>query len=148
MRLYYNRILMTALISLSVWIVTMVTNALLFAIIFACTSDMLEGLGFVIVFTAVCSVPGIVVFWLIFLYHCRNCNLFYILIAAAGIITLLSGLIIFMWICFQSGIDSLGLLLLIPAVAAVASVIIHGPAINDVVSAHSNTIHTNTTLET
>lgn len=148
MRFYYNRVLMTALISLSVWIVAMVTNALLFAIIFACTSDRLEGLGFVIVFSAVCSVPGIVAFWLIFLYHSRNLKLFYILIAAAGIITLLSGLIIFMWICFGSGIDSLGLLLLIPVVVAVISVIVHGPAINDVVTAHSDPFHKNTTLET
>lgn len=130
-----NRYVMTSLVSLSVWIISILINALLFVFIFAFSgsNDFWQDTGFVLLFSAVFSFPGISIFWLVFLIKCRNDNLFTILLITALCTSLLSVLVFFLYLAISFGADRGMSIFILPVLSALTAAALHRPAISDVV---------------
>ena len=121
-----NKSALIALTSLSIWVVAILINAIADVTHIAMTQAGWIGIGVfgaILMPSAIFSLPGILVFWLIFLLNKKNKNLVYILMitgivtSAASVLLLLlfigqglkSGFILFVFIAALSGFISTAL---------------------------------------
>ncbi len=123
-----------SLISLSVWVVANIINVVLVMLTTGFTSGndiFAEAFGFVLLFSAAFSLPGIIIFWIVFLANYRSKNLFTVLLVTAFITSALSVLLLMIWIG-SSDIYTAGIFAS-AVVSALAAVIIHVNAFNEIV---------------
>jgi hypothetical protein len=130
-----NKYITTALISFSIWIVANIINAILFALIFSFidNGDELGVVGFVLICSALFSLPGILIFWVVFVIKCRKYNLFNILLITAVVVSLLSVILFFIYLSISFGADRGMWIFCMPVLAAVAAIAIHRRTIHNVV---------------
>lgn len=139
-----NKYIMTALISLSIWIVANTANIILFAFLFALAGNGdLEGIGFVSLCSALFSLPGMLIFWIVFLITCRKNNVFAILLMTAASVSFLSVVLFFLYLVMSFGADRGMWIFIIPVFCAVAATAIHRRAINNVVFADNAVFESN-----
>lgn len=127
-----NRVTVTAIVSLSVWITAILINTLfLLLLVFGYVgySDFCDSAGVVMLLSAIFSLPGISIFWFVFLFNCRNYNLFMVLLITACCTSLLSSLICCWWLAESVGAYRGFEVLMMPVLAALAAVVLHRPAI-------------------
>ena len=139
-----NRYVMTALISLSIWIAAIVISAvadIIFIGLFSHGGGAGEAFELIIVFSALFSLPGIIIFWLVFLLNCKKDELFHLLFITAFVTSFLSAFVFFLWINEGFGGQSFWLLLF-AVLAALASVALHRPAIDDIFTKQKINDHT------
>lgn len=129
-----NRYVMTILVSLSVWVVSIIINALAGMILIGFVSgdgELLAVLGIIIAFSAAFSLPGIIIFWLVFLYNCKKENLFIMLMLTAFLTSFISVVVFFVWL--NEGFAGQSFWLITFAVlSALVAVLLHRPAINNI----------------
>jgi hypothetical protein len=133
---------MTSMVSLSIWIVANLVYLLLSAICMVsihASGDFWEGLGLILLFSSVFSLPGIVVFWLLFLFNCRSQNLFTILLITASVTSFSSVLLLLVISSIAPG--QVAHLFVMAVLSSVTAVMLHRPAIMDVLVAQNNILH-------
>lgn len=139
-----NKYIMTVLVSLSIWIVANTTNTMLFAFVFAFASNSgLGGIGFVSLCSALFSLPGILIFWVVFIITCRKDNAFVIFLMTAASVSFLSVVLFFLYLVISFGADRGMWIFIIPVFCAVAATAIHRRAINNVVFANNEIYQSN-----
>lgn len=80
-------------------------------------------------------VPGIIVFWLLFVFNCRNENLFGILLVSAAVTSFLPVLLLLTSITLIPGpVIQLFLMVMLSTVTAVA---LHQPAVKNILTAQT-----------
>lgn len=129
-----NRFAVASVISLSVWIVANIINVVLVLLTmgFASGNDVfIEAFGFILLFSAAFSLPGIIIFWVVFLANYDSKNLFMVLLITALITSALSVLLLMLWIG-GNDLDSAGLFVS-AVISAIAAVIIHVSVFNQIV---------------
>ncbi|MBL0355946.1 MAG: hypothetical protein IPP72_03260 [Chitinophagaceae bacterium] len=128
-----NRFLMTPLISLSIWILAILMSAVVDVVFISLFShgEAWEAFGLIIVISAMFSLPGIIIFWLVFLLNCKKDGLFNLLFLTALATSFLSAFVFF--IAINENFSGQGFWLLLFAVlSALGAVALHRPAINHV----------------
>ena len=139
--LYSNRYVMTSIVSLSVWIFANLIHSLLSAVCILSinvSGEFLEGLGFIVLFSSIFSFPGIVVFWLLFLFNCRNQKIFTILLVTASVTSFASVLLLLGNLTITPG--SVIHLFLMAMLSAITAVVLHRPAIMDVLATQNKIV--------
>ncbi|MFT3682413.1 MAG: hypothetical protein QM791_19315 [Ferruginibacter sp.] len=126
---------MTALVSLSVWIFAILINTVITTAFLGLQgeggSGLLEITGIILLFSSIFSFPGILLFWLVFLFNCKRTDVFSILLVTAIAVSVLSIVVFALLVNDALGAGYL-LILLFPIIAALASVMLHHPAIDEV----------------
>lgn len=124
----------TSVISLSVWIVANIINVVLVLLMsgfFSGNEAFAEAFGFILLFSAAFSLPGIIIFWIVFLANYHNRQLFVVLFITAFITSALSVLLLMLWIG-GTDVSSAGIFSA-AVISALAAVIIHLNAFNVIV---------------
>ena len=123
------------MISLSIWIVANLLNALLFAAVFVAgsTGAQLGMIGFVMICAALFSLPGLLIFWLLFFFNFRHPNLYQFLLITSASVAFLSVMVFFIYLSVSFGADRGMWVIILPVAAAVAATVIHRKAIQHVV---------------
>ena len=129
-----NRFAVASVISLSVWIVANIINVVLVLLTMGFASGnvvFIEAFGFILLFSAAFSLPGIIIFWVVFLANYDSKNLFVVLLITALITSALSVLLLMLWIG-GNDLSSVGLFVS-AVISAIAAVIIHVSVFNQIV---------------
>jgi hypothetical protein len=126
-----NRFVMTPLISLSIWIVAILMSAVADVVFISLFSHgrAWDAFGLVIVISAMYSLPGIIIFWLVFLFNCEKDGVFNLLFITALATSFLSAFVFFIAISKNFSGQAFWLLLF-AVLSALAAVTLHRPAIN------------------
>jgi len=129
-----NKYVATAVISLSIWLVANILNALLFAILITAggPGDEPGIVGFVMLCSALFSLPGLVFFWVLFISNCRKPGLFQLLLITSAAVSFLSVMFFFLYLAISFGADSGMWMIILPVIAAVAATVVHRKAIENV----------------
>jgi hypothetical protein len=106
----------------------------LFALVFVAGSAgaQLGMIGFVMICAALFSLPGLLIFWLLFLLNCRHPNLYQFLLITSASVSFLSVMVFFIYLSISFGADRGMWVIILPATAAVAATGIHRKAIHHV----------------
>lgn len=129
-----NRFVVASVMSLSIWIVANMINVVLVLLTmgFASGNDVfIEAFGFILLFSAAFSLPGIIIFWVVFLANYDSKNLFMVLLITALITSALSVLLLMLWIG-GNDLGSAGLFVS-AVISATAAVVIHISVFNQIV---------------
>ena len=130
-----NRYVMTIAVTLSVWVVSIIINAIAGMILIGFVSgdgELLAVLGIIIAFSTAFSLPGIIIFWLVFLYNCKRENLFTILMLTAFLTSFISVVVFFVWL--NEGFAGQSFWLITFAVlSALVAVLLHRRPINNII---------------
>jgi hypothetical protein len=86
----------------TIWLTASLLNAIL-TVLYCLISgygrdELLEGFGLVLLISLLFSIPGILIFWLLYLFNYHQVKLFQVLFKTALFTSLLSGITFFMWI--------------------------------------------------
>lgn len=129
-----NKYAATAVVSLSVWLVANILNAVLFAIVISAggTGDELSIVGFVLLCSGLFSLPGLFIFWILFLLFSRNINLYRPLLITSAVVSFLSVMLFFIYLSVSFGADRGMWVFVLPVIAAVVSTVVHRKAIQHV----------------
>jgi len=127
-----NKYVATVLVSLSVWLLANIFNAVLFAIVIAAggTGDELSIVGFVLLCSGLFSLPGLLIFWILFLFLIRKSNLFQLLLITSAVVSFLSVIVFFAYLAISFGADRGTWIIVLPVLAAVAATTLHRKSID------------------
>jgi hypothetical protein len=110
-----------------VWIVAILVNAIA-DMIFIAGSNALEAFWLILIFSSIFSLPGIFVFWLVFVCNYQKDALWRLLFITGGTTSFISTAVFF--VCLGEGFAGQSLwLLLVAVLSALASVGLHRPVI-------------------
>ena len=127
-----NRYLKTALISFSGWFTVILVNVIVIAVLEFLQGSrgyFWEGVGLVLLVSAVFSFPGVVIFWLVFLFNFCHHKIFKILVITAIVTSSLP--VLSMLLVYSDGhihFQSVSLIAL-AILSAVIAVVLHRPGI-------------------
>lgn len=132
----------TTAVSLSIWLVSLIINALFDLLLIGFTSggsEWLGTLGLVLVFSAMFSLPGMIVLWLLILFQYTNSALFNAVFYGVLIISFLCVFVFFMSIGEGFGGQSIYIIVM-AVVSSIISVLLHEQTIKNIYLKSKNTM--------
>jgi hypothetical protein len=120
--------LRTTIVSFAIWLAAAFLNAILdityITIAGYGKGELTEGFGMVLIVSLLFSIPGILIFWIVYLLNYQNEKLFRLLVKTALLTSLLSGMIFFIWLS-EGFKGHSGNLVILATFAAFLSVSLH-----------------------
>jgi hypothetical protein len=145
-----NRCIKTALVSFSTWIIAILINVILFAVVTSLqgsSGHFWQIIGLVLVTSALYSLPGIIIFWLVFLFNFYHRKIFKTLLITATVTSFLSVLCLLLLVGNGSIHFQSVPLFTMAILSAVIAVVLHRQAIADITYADTNEIELNKKTE-
>ena len=130
-----NKYFYTSILSFSIWIVSLIINAVLDLLLIGFHSggsELFDGLGLILLFSSLFSLPGMIVLWIVVFMNYAKPDLFNRVFITALLTSFLSVFVFFCWIADAFGGKSFWLILF-AVLSALFAVMLHRPVIKNII---------------